>query len=387
MSDRPTGWLYKRRTRQRMPGDQKGKRTGPVKEHPYWWLGYRDFNDKVHRESSRTTDRAKAERLLSKRLAELEAGSLIEPSARRMKFDELMRGVTTDYEMNGYRSLNRARSAVANLKKFFGNCKVLAITTARMKRYATERQSDGAANSTIRYELMLLSKALNLAVEDMRLPRKPKIPSIKVDNARKGFFEEDQLKRLLDKLPTYLKPVIQFAYFTGWRIPSEVLTLTWWQVDFKAGVVRLEPGTTKNDEGREFPFSALPALEAVLKEQRAWSDAVERRLGRKVERVFHRDGQPIKAYRRAWVTACKKALLVGMIPHDLRRTAVRNLERAGVSRSVAMKLTGHKTEAVYRRYAIVSESDMREGAAKLALLHGDASDSRHIDAHQRVFAT
>jgi len=158
-------------------------------------------------------------------------------------------------------------------------------------------------------------------------------------------------------------------------------------VDFKAGVVRLEPGTTKNDEGREFPFSALPALEAVLKEQRAWTDALERRLGRKVERVFHRDSRPIKAYRRAWVTACKKALLVGMIPHDLRRTAVRNLERAGVSRSVAMKLTGHKTEAVYRRYAIVSESDMREGAAKLAVLHGDAPDSRHIDAHQRVFAT
>ena len=78
---------------------------------------------------------------------------------------------------------------------------------------------------------------------------------------------------------------------------------------------------------------------------------------------------------------------MGMIPHDLRRTAVRNLERAGVSRSVAMKLTGHKTEAVYRPYAIVSESDMREGAAKLAVLHGDAHDRRHIDAHERVFGT
>ena len=80
-------------------------------------------------------------------------------------------------------------------------------------------------------------------------------------------------------------------------------------------------------------------------------------------------------------------VLIADDEHDLRRTAVRNLERAGVSRSVAMKLTGHKTEAVYRRYAIVSESDMREGAAKLAVLHGDAPDSRHIDAHQRVFGT
>src|SRR5271155_3588861 len=66
----------------------------------------------------------------------------------------------------------------------------------------------------------------------------------------------------------------------------------------------------------------------------------------------------------------------GRIPHDFRRTAVRNLERAGVSRSVAMKLTGHKTEAVYRRYAIVSESDLSEGIAKLAVLH--AADKRAL---------
>ncbi len=145
----------------------------------------------------------------------------------------------------------------------------------------------------------------------------------------------------------------------------------------------------EDDEGREFPFSALPALEAVLKEQRQWTDALEKKLGYKIPWVFHREGNQIKVFRRAWVTACKRALLVGMIPHDLRRTAVRNLERAGVSRSAAMKLTGHRTESVYRRYAIVSESDLREGAAKLAALHGDppAQDAppRHINAHQRVF--
>jgi len=131
----------------------------------------------------------------------------------------------------------------------------------------------------------------------------------------------------------------------------------------------------------------LPALEAVLRDQRARTDALETELGRKIQWVFHRDGKRMMGFRKAWITACKKALLVGMIPHDLRRTVVRNLERAGVSRSVAMKLTGHKTEAVYRRYAIVSESDMREGAAKLAILHGDTPDSRHINAHERVFGT
>ncbi len=95
-------------------------------------------------------------------------------------------------------------------------------------------------------------------------------------------------------------------------------------------------------------------------------------------RVFNRDGKRIQDFRTAWQGACERAGVQGAWVHDLRRTAVRNLERAGVSRSVAMKLTGHKTEAVYRRYAIVAESDLREGVEKLAALHSTTDKSaRH----------
>lgn len=141
-------------------------------------------------------------------------------------------------------------------------------------------------------------------------------------------------------------------------------------VDFAAGVVRLEPGTTKNGEGREFPFSALPPLADLLTKQRDGTAEVERETGQIIRAVFHRHGRPVRSYARAWRAACERAGHVGRLVHDLRRTAVRNLERAGVSRSVAMKLTGHKTEAVYRRYAITSAADLAEGVAKLAALHG-----------------
>ena len=107
---------------------------------------------------------------------------------------------------------------------------------------------------------------------------------------------------------------------------------------------------------------------------------LERELGAVVPHVFHHGVQPIKSFRRAWRSACKRAGLVGMIPHDFRRTAVRNLERAGVSRSVAMKLVGHKTESVYRRYAIVSSRDLNEGVAKLAALRQSASEIRKVIA-------
>ena len=97
--------------------------------------------------------------------------------------------------------------------------------------------------------------------------------------------------------------------------------------------------------------------------------------------MFQRGGEPLRDFRGAWWGACVRAGLghftdpenrrgyVGPIPHDLRRTAVRNLERAGVPRSIAMQLTGHKTESVYRRYDIVDEADLREGVEKLARLH------------------
>ena len=84
--------------------------------------------------------------------------------------------------------------------------------------------------------------------------------------------------------------------------------------------------------------------------------------------LFHRDGKQILSYYAAWRKACRLAG-ISRVAHDFRRTAVRNLERAGVSRSAAMKMTGHKTEAVYRRYAIVDSGMLQEAGAKLTALH------------------
>lgn len=140
----------------------------------------------------------------------------------------------------------------------------------------------------------------------------------------------------------------------------------------------MEPGTTKNDEGRTFPIDALPELEALLREQREQTTALEKARGIIVPYVFHRHGHRIVNYDHAWRRARKGSGLPYAIVHDSRRTAVRNLERASVSRSVAMKLTGHKTEAVYRRYAIAAEADLREGVEKLAHLFETSDSQRKV---------
>lgn len=120
---------------------------------------------------------------------------------------------------------------------------------------------------------------------------------------------------------------------------------------------------SKNDEGRVFPFTV--ELEEILEGQRRKTDELKRK-GTITPYVFHhRGGKPIAEFRKSWKTACKNAGVPGRLFHDFRRTAVRNLERAGVPRSVAMKLTGQKTEAVYRRYDIVSEGDLKIAAERL----------------------
>jgi integrase len=136
-------------------------------------------------------------------------------------------------------------------------------------------------------------------------------------------------------------------------------------------VLRLERGTTKSGEPRSFPFAAHPRLTSLLLEQQEKTAAFERASGSLCPWVFHRNGRQAKGwYYDAWRTGCEKAGVPGRLVHDLRRSAVRNLVRAGVSEVVAMTLTGHKTRSVFDRYHIVSSTDQTEAVRKLAKLHG-----------------
>ncbi|MGH7530387.1 MAG: tyrosine-type recombinase/integrase, partial [Gemmatimonadales bacterium] len=151
-------------------------------------------------------------------------------------------------------------------------------------------------------------------------------------------------------------------------------------VDLKGGTVRLDPDETKNRKPRVFPFAALPALATLIKRQRAYTAAVERRTGRIVPWVFHAEGEPIGEFHKTWRRAVERAAyaerdglrvvlrpqLVGRLVHDLRRTAARNFTRGGVSQHVVMQLCGWETDSMFRRYAIVDERDLGEAVAKLA---------------------
>ena len=340
-----------------------------------WWIDY-SFRGRRHRESSGSPRKGIAVKLLRRRLAEMGRGRLVGPDEERLTFEDLSRMIVSDYEVNGRKSLERLQMSLKPLRTFFGcDCRALDITTDRVRTYIRYRQEEGRANSTVRNEVNALRRALNLAHQAGWLSNVPYIPAPRVTAVREGFLEGGDLRALLAELPDYLRPITRFAYLTGWR-KAEILSLRWSQVDFTDGSVRLEPGSTKNDEGREFPFGALPPLEALLTEQRERTRTLERARGEIIPWVFHHEGEPIQNFWKAWQGATKRAGLEGAWFHDLRRSAVRNLEKAGVPRSVATKLTGHKTEAVYRRYAIADRRSLAEGVEKLARLHADSDTER-----------
>lgn len=172
---------------------------------------------------------------------------------------------------------------------------------------------------------------------------------------RQGFFEHDDFLALIDALPPELQGMLTFAYKSGWRV-SEITELTWTQVDLKEGMVRLEVGTTKNKEARIFYLDE--ELKEVFQAQFA-----NRRLG--CPYVFHRDGQRIKEFRKSWNRACREAKIGKRLFHDFRRTAVRNIVRAGVPERVAMMVSGHKTRSVFDRYNIVSPDDLKQASTRM----------------------
>ncbi|HTQ48475.1 MAG TPA: site-specific integrase [Polyangiaceae bacterium] len=352
-----------------MEGHKKKRKrsygTGSIyKRGRYYWIAYY-VRGKEIRESSRSGVHADAFNLLNQRRAEIKARGNrqnLKPSS----FGDLAELLRADYEQKQRKSLKRAEQCIAHLHKAFKNDLATDITYERMSAYFNSRSSEGAAPATIRQELAILGRMFTLAVKAGRIASRPSIPTIEFDNVRTGFLEDAEIKRVIEHLPDHLKPLVLFLAVSGWRT-SEARGLTWADVDWNEGAIRLAGARLKNGRPRVFPFSASPTLADVLSSQWEATQALQRESGAIVSHVFHKAGRPIRDFRDSWSTACREAGVPGRLCHDLRRSAVRRFEQRGIPRSVAMQITGHRTEAIYKRYAVTSPADVSDALAKLDL--------------------
>ena len=237
---------------------------------------------------------------------------------------------------------------------------VTQITVDKIREYSRERLEKGVSNDTVNGSLRLLRRMFMLAREDNKIQIIPKIRLLKNNPARKGFLPKEQFDALLSFLPINLKPLVTFLYYCGVRL-GEARQIEWRQVDLASSLIRLEEDQTKNSEARTIPLPDV--LVEMLKEVDA-KDAP----------VFDSTN-----LRKEWHKACILAKLgtltkvdgkqdpryTGLIIHDLRRSAIKNLMKAGANEKVAMKISGHKTRDVFDRYHIVDTEDVVEAMRRV----------------------
>jgi integrase len=236
-------------------------------------------------------------------MAEMGAGQLRGPDMDKTSFEDLARMVEQDYVVNARRSMRRLKASLSALRPVFGGALARDITLDRLNAYVADRFQAKKAPATVKNELIALHRAFRLAARSGKAICPP-FPVLSLHNVRSGFFEREDFLAVRGRLSEPVQAVATFAYLTGWRTPSEILPLQWRQVDFAAGTLRLDPGTTKNGEGRVFPFAVLPELADLIQRQRAYTDTIQREKGSIIPWVFHRKGTPIRrSFYREWHAA------------------------------------------------------------------------------------
>lgn len=286
---------------------------------------------------------------------------------KRITYGDLRAALLANYVERGNKSLETRADGIETivglkqLDEHFGfsatnsGVPVTRLTTDAARAFIKARQEQGAGPAMINRSLACLRRMLRIAHEDGKLYNVPKIRLLKEPAPRKGFLALEKFEQLVKALPSHLRPLITFLYYCGVRL-GEARQIEWPQVDLKRRLIRLEDDQTKNAEARVVP---LPSVLVNMLEE------IEPKTGL----VFSDTN-----LRTEWARGCAAAGLgaiqkeesdkntwhryTGLIVHDLRRSAIRNLVNAGVPEKVAMRISGHKTRAVFDRYHIVSTDDV-----------------------------
>jgi integrase len=356
-----------------------------------WWVQYFVRGKRV-RENTHRTRRAEASDYLKSRLGREAEGAPLPPKLDQILYTEVAADLRLHYKTTGRREAKDVEKRLRPLDGFFKEKRVAEIDEALIDRYVEERQASTTkrggppASGTINRELSVLGTMLRLAERRQKLLHRPPITLLKEAPPRAGFFERERYEAVRRHLRPDLQLICDLGYTYGFRVRDEVLTLQRTQVDLAEGSIRLNVGATKSGDGRVIYLTS--ELRAALTAHLARVDDLGRTIGRIIPDVFphftdglrnpktgqphYRAGDRIKTFRRAWRTACRNAGCDGMLLHDLRRTAARDLVNVGVPERVAMTITGHKTRSVFDRYHIVSPGDLKAATARIELSHTDS---------------
>jgi integrase len=282
---------------------------------------------------------------------------------------------TWELEEHGERSLRWMKGCWnAHLLPFFGKMKANRVSSADLRDYIEGRKRDKASNASINRELSILQSAFSLGYDEnpRRVAAKLSFKRLPEAKPRAGFVEEAQYRAIAAKCTDlYIRTMLALAYSFGFR-KGELLSLRVSDCDLLAGTIRLR--TSKNGEPRTVPLTGeTRSLLASCITGKA-ADAP----------VFTRNGKIVSDFRGTWDAVTKAAGCEGLLFHDLRRSAVRNMIRSGVPEVVCMSISGHKTRSVFDRYNIVSERDLAEAAKKIESASLSSSKAKVVESEEQT---
>jgi integrase len=337
----------------------RSRGTGSIFKQPNcktWMIKYVAYGRTV-REATGETDWGTAQKILTQRLHEIDTGRFVAPEVRRFTVADLAEDFLRDYRINGKKSTAHAeRRWKLHLEPFYGLCRVGQVTHALIGKYIDHRMSESAKNASINRELAALKRMFRLGHQAQKISWLPPFPrKLAEKNIRTGFVDDKQFALLTASTgELWLRAFLEIAYTYGWR-KMELLNLRVRQVDLIGKNLRLDVGTTKNDDGREVALS--PTATTLL------TECIQGKAPD--DYVFTRAGKPVRDFRKAWEKLTTAAGLSGLLLHDLRRSAARNLRNAGVPEGVIMKIGGWRTRSVFERYSIIVQSDIQDAMGKL----------------------
>ena len=348
------GMLYRRKKRDPV--------TGLLIEQGPWWMKYYDNGQPIY-QSTEKIEKREAQAVLKRAEGKVLDGQREGPMIHRTRFEDLVGLLKQEYALKGRRTWSRREYNLERLKPVFGGMRVKAITTDKLQVFIAKRLGEGAAPASVNRDLDCLHRMLVLGSRQTppKVGRIPHFPKLAEHNVREGFLEHDEFLSIRGAAPDHLKVAMTIGYYTGMRL-REIISergLRWDQVNLEEGSIRLTSNQTKTKTPRVI-YMADDFL-IVMRKARE----IQLRDYPSCPYVCHRNGQPFSNLIQAWKTACKRVGVQDKTFHDLRRTGVRNLIRAGVPETVAMKISGHKTRSVFDRYNITSEDDLREAAKRL----------------------
>jgi integrase len=324
---------------------------GVYRRGAVWWMRY-SRNGHPIRESAETTDEKTALRLLQQRIEEKRKPTFVGPSEKKITLDDLEVEIKADYVRHNRRSWPTVEHCLKPVREYFQYETLLQIG-AQIEKYQDHRLEQKAKRSTINRECAYLRRGFKLLfnARPRKISELPVIRMLEGENIREGFLNVADFEAALVKIKDEdTRDIVQFLYNSAWR-SGEAKSLEWPKVDLHDWVIRLPRKNSKNKKPRTLVLVG------------EFKDIIVRRVAKRrpdCPLVFHRAGRPIKSFATAFASACKKIGLEGIVPHDMRRSGVRNLRRAGNDERDCMEISGHRTRAVFDRYDIIDENDQRQ---------------------------